>query len=83
MCPKVPRTITRPRLERNILQTQIANPRLFLASSAAAALVGLDRDQLRYRARTRAGHPQPVRLNARVWAWDAAALAAFYSVIFE
>lgn len=59
------------------------NPALWRTSSAAAAMVGLDRDQLRYRARTHANHPQPLRLNSRVWLWDTDALVKFYAARCE
>lgn len=53
-----------------------------LTTDEVAKRFNITKQALRVRARVNPRHPQPVRINARVWMWDAAAIEAFYKIKF-
>ena len=53
-----------------------------LTTDEVAKRFNITKQALRVRARVNSRHPQPIRVNARIWWWDADELEAFYRIKF-
>lgn len=66
-------------MREQILSKKISH----ISTKTAAKMLGIDPRTLQSRARNNPEHPQPIAVNATLWAWPVAELSAFYSLDLE